>query len=699
MKKLSFRAKILTMIIPLLMLGFFLGAFLLHQLYEDKSNAEAVTASAVSQSELSAFIHEFQRERGMSALFLNKKLTQDDLSKQQKKVDVSLTTFRDSLTAINFKGKDEEIQKFIEMLDEVRDEVSKASDPEKVFQLFGSLITHSIQLQVKLFEQAKYQGIESNFTNLTIFEESKENMGRLRARLNATFAGNVIRSVSDRDAYANYLSGIISNLESPALKISPAGRNKVYDVLGSSQWKEVQNAFRVFSDKYSSGEYGVEVKVFFENITSRIDAVYEIIKGEQSLNLNVLSDVSSSARNKFMALAALLVILLCSVTAFAIYTLKELVGNFTYVSAKLDEASRNVSSASGEIASSSEELSQAATEQASSLEETAASIEEMNSMVQKNAENALRTSELAVNSSNSAEKGKIVVTDMIKAINDISVSNNTIMVQVDESNQKISDIVKVISEIGNKTKVINDIVFQTKLLSFNASVEAARAGEHGKGFAVVAEEVGNLAQMSGNAAKEISSMLDESIQKVEGIVNETKQKVSHLIQDGKSKVEVGSQIAKQCGDVLEEIVSNITQVTQMANEISTACQEQSQGVQEITKAMNQLDQVTQTNASTSEEAASSAEELAAQADALKSVVGTLIKTIKGENASARDVIAQGQASPVTHKPTQHKVHAQNVVQMKPHKAKKPVGQTQSFKRASGDGSSVPAENDPRFEEV
>lgn len=419
-------------------------------------------------------------------------------------------------------------------------------------------------------------------------------------------------------------------------------------------------------------------------------------------NVKLMGEAADQAEADYNTARWLMIVISCGSILFglalATVVLRAMGKTIDQVISNLTDNSYQVTGAAQQIASSSEELSQAATEQASSLEETAASIEEMNSMVQKNAENALRTSELAVNSSNSAEKGKIVVTDMIKAINDISVSNNTIMVQVDESNQKISDIVKVISEIGNKTKVINDIVFQTKLLSFNASVEAARAGEHGKGFAVVAEEVGNLAQMSGNAAKEISSMLDESIQKVEGIVNETKQKVSYLIQDGKAKVEVGSQIAKQCGDVLEEIVTNITQVTQMANEISTACQEQSQGVQEITKAMNQLDQVTQTNASTSEEAASSAEELAAQSDALKSVVGTLVKTIKGENASV-DTTVQVRPTSSAEKTTQHKAHAQNVVQMKPQKVKKPVAQTQIMKRASGDGSSIPAENDPRFEDV
>jgi len=212
---------------------------------------------------------------------------------------------------------------------------------------------------------------------------------------------------------------------------------------------------------------------------------------------------------------------------------------------------------------------------------------------------------------------------------EIDQNNADIMEQVNSSNAQFSEIVNVIQEIGNKTKVINDIVFQTKLLSFNASVEAARAGEHGKGFAVVAEEVGNLAQMSGSAAEEISGMLQDSIQKVEKIVSETKTKVEKIVFEGKEKVSVGASVARQCGEVLDEIVSNVSSVSHMAGEISSASQEQAQGVQEITKAMNQLDTVTQQNAKTSNEVAGAAEELSTLADSLNGAVEQLLATIKG----------------------------------------------------------------------
>lgn len=165
-------------------------------------------------------------------------------------------------------------------------------------------------------------------------------------------------------------------------------------------------------------------------------------------------------------------------------------------------------------------------------------------------------------------------------------------------------------------------------------MEAARAGEHGKGFAVVAEEVGNLAQMSGNAAKEISEMLEKSISEVSRVANTTKEKVEVIVAQGKAKLDLGTQNAHACGDVLNEIVSQVGELNRMVGEISTASQEQSVGVKEITKAINQLDQVTQTTANESQSSAQNSEQLLKQADQMREVVGTLVLLIDGGRKAA-----------------------------------------------------------------
>lgn len=296
----------------------------------------------------------------------------------------------------------------------------------------------------------------------------------------------------------------------------------------------------------------------------------------------------------------------------------------------LSEGSETVSKASDNIAHSSEELSSSVNEQAAAIQETTASTEELSAMVKKNQENAFQSNIVSKKSADSANLGKQSVEQMITAIEDIHHSNQKMMSSVEQSNSNIEEIIQVIHEISNKTKVINEIVFQTKLLSFNASVEAARAGEHGKGFSVVAEEIGNLATMSGTAAQEIATMLGESTSKVESIVNTTKSEVGALMVEGKKKVELGITVAKRCNDVLDDIVGHVQEVDNMVSDITVASEEQSKGIIEISKAMGQLDQATQMNADSSRQMAFSAEELSGQSRKLNGLVEDLKNTVEGK---------------------------------------------------------------------
>jgi methyl-accepting chemotaxis protein len=389
--------------------------------------------------------------------------------------------------------------------------------------------------------------------------------------------------------------------------------------------------------KKAKGKDGTEMssmkKIVDEDIV--IDA-NELNDGVQALSKfedkETVEFATEANQAKKMGLMLVLIINIVSIVVgggFTLVTTRDLFKSFSGIGMALNHSSQEVGTAAGHVASSSEELSQASTQQASALEETAASVEEMSAMVKKNAEGSIRAAHLSKQSEESALHGQEVVREMISAITEINVSNNNIMAQVNESNKRMQEIVHVIQGIGNKTKVINDIVFQTKLLSFNASVEAARAGEHGKGFAVVAEEIGNLAQMSGVASKDISSMLDESINNVESIVRETKFSVEKLIEEGKNKVALGTKVANECGVVLNDIVANISQVTIMSNEISMASDEQSRGVHEVSKAMGQLDRMTQQNAAAAHSSAQSADQLSNQSETMKVLVQDLLRTIEG----------------------------------------------------------------------
>lgn len=340
-------------------------------------------------------------------------------------------------------------------------------------------------------------------------------------------------------------------------------------------------------------------------------------------------------------------------TIFTLRSVSGLIKGITAIVRNLETSASKVGEVSEDVAQTSGKLSANSTQQAAALQQTTAALEETSSMVQKNSDSAKRSAEVSTAGRASAERGQAAVGEVVESMNDISQSNEAILRAVEQSNRDISDIIKVINEIGTKTRVINDIVFQTKLLSFNASVEAARAGEHGKGFAVVAQEVGALAEMSGNASKEITALLDSSVNHVKSVVDKMKENIERLVIEGSKKVESGSQTAQRCATVLGEIVGQISEVNSMASDISASSQEQSRGIQEINAAITQLDTAAQENASASERVSGSASELREQVAELRTLVQNLNGLVKGGAA------APAHASPtVLRNADSHEAHSE-----------------------------------------
>ncbi|RJG05918.1 HAMP domain-containing protein [Noviherbaspirillum cavernae] len=233
--------------------------------------------------------------------------------------------------------------------------------------------------------------------------------------------------------------------------------------------------------------------------------------------------------------------------------------------------------ASREIASGNADLSARTESQASSLEETTSSMEELTSTVRQNAENARQANQLVVSASEVATRGGEVVGQVVDTMGSIK-----------DSSRKIVDIIGV----------IDGIAFQTNILALNAAVEAARAGEQGRGFAVVAAEVRSLAQRSAGAAKEIKSLINDSVE----------------------KVDVGSKLVDQAGSTMHEIVTSVRHVADIMNEITAASTEQSNGIEQVNQAISQMDQMTQQNAALVEQAAAAAQSMQDQAGTLSQAV-------------------------------------------------------------------------------
>jgi methyl-accepting chemotaxis protein len=274
-------------------------------------------------------------------------------------------------------------------------------------------------------------------------------------------------------------------------------------------------------------------------------------------------------------------------------------GDLFRIVGSVRDSSGAIASASAQIASGNENLSARTEQQAGALEETASSMEELTSAVRQNADHARQASALTSAASAVAVKGKAVMTDVehrMGAIND--------------SARKITDIIGV----------IDGIAFQTNILALNAAVEAARAGEQGRGFAVVASEVRNLAHRSASAAKEIKALIEMSVR----------------------EVDAGSELVGRAGATMEEIVSSVSRVTGIVQEISLASNEQQAGIEQINQSISQMDAMTQQNAALVEEAAAASEALRGQAREMEDVVGVFtLQESAAQAGTARRAAAAG----------------------------------------------------------
>ncbi len=328
------------------------------------------------------------------------------------------------------------------------------------------------------------------------------------------------------------------------------------------------------------------------------------------------------------SIIGLVVALLALIVGYIL--INKITGRIISLADRLKQSAEVTRDGSNTVKDASFQVSSATQEQAAAIQETATTLDEISAMVAKSVDNARTSSELANDSFVIAEEGKDSVLQMRNSMEEIRVNNQNVVSQIENSNKEIEGIINVIHNISEKTKVINDIVFQTKLLSFNASVEAARAGEHGKGFAVVAEEIGNLATMSGNSSKEINELLQQSIQSVENTIKQTKQKIEVMVSEGQHKVDVGVDVAARCEQILGQIVQNVSSVKHAMSDVSTAAEEQSKGVSNISDAMNMLDKTTQDNTKTVHQTAEQSEKLFREADNLSEIILQLEEEVYGK---------------------------------------------------------------------
>ncbi len=430
------------------------------------------------------------------------------------------------------------------------------------------------------------------------------------------------------------LHAILDKMRAPHIELHQSAK-KIVTLLSASKKREANEIFHHVTLKNidTLSNHFNEAFKYLESIEERMSVAREAYDKETSVALDQTMDLLKSLREEykehmldkagddakdlartafyaesFVLIAGFIAIIIGVILAVVIT--RSISVPIQKACREIGDSSMQVTSASEQLSGASQELSSLSSEQAASIEETSASIEEITGMVQNNVDSATKCAELSEEVFQSSSQGNIEMEELIQSMKTILMSN-----------ENIQQLVQVIGEIGEKTAIIDEIVFQTKLLSFNASVEAERAGEHGRGFAVVAQEVGNLAQMSGKAAEEISRIVNDSVKAAKDIAKENRE-----------SVEAGNTVLVKTADALKAITVQSNSLKENVNNILVASKEQANGIQQVNTAIGELDKATQQNASTAEETASAGEELNAQAASLSSIIGELMSVITGEKS-------------------------------------------------------------------
>lgn len=302
----------------------------------------------------------------------------------------------------------------------------------------------------------------------------------------------------------------------------------------------------------------------------------------------------------------------------------------------LRRASESISDSAGQFLESTQQCSETTTHlckttasHADTLEKVASTVESLANAVGESASHAQATVDAAAEHVEQSARAEKASEHVVAAIDEINRTNSRVLEHIDYTQRNIVSVFETIREVHQCTKAINEIAFQTKLLSFNASVEAARAGESGKGFAIVAEEISNISQLSARTSQDIGTLVTGSSQKLESLVNDMQQRVDLLVSEGREKIESGTRKAIDYASISKEIAKSANALQQVAMGICHQMKDQGSGLTEINAAMVQLTEMMKQNSIQLGECSTSADSLAQQSEKFHSVVRHLTTVLNG----------------------------------------------------------------------
>jgi len=641
---------ILLSLLPSMVTGFFLYTVIDGKI-RVKTEANRINALSEYIINASGLLHELQKERGASAVYVasgGKKMA-EELPVARGDADKALAPFHEFMKSFNVKQYGDEFNSAVNLiLNDIKDLpgkrnqiISLSINKDETIQYFTAMNAHFTQSFEHVALMSNHPEISNSVSAYVNFISAKELSGVERAVMGGITVANKAISSADLDKWMTVWKGserLIRNFEYLA---SPEALAFYKSNHNGQVVETVSNIRKLLLENANAGQFAVTGQEVFEAATKRIN-VLKNIEDFQAEKIKILSDaiVADAGNGVIMysiiggtALGAVFFLTLFLIKGIyrmfgnepqviediarkisqgdltvtfttknkplsGVYAaIKHMAENLRQIVSDVKSTADNVAVSSSEVSSGSEQMSQGAAEQAATAEQTSSSMNEIASIIKQNADNAQQTEKISKRCAEDAGKGGNAVTKTVKAMKDIA----------------------------EKIAIIREIARQTDLLALNAAIEAARAGEHGKGFAVVAAEVRKLAERSQTAAEQIDHLSTSSVEVAEG-----------------------------AGNMLMQLVPDIQKTAELVQEINAASSEQSKGVEEVNKSIQQLDTVIQQNAAAAEQMASTSMNLSHQAQQLKDTIG-FFKTEENGKMAMNAALTDEESSGVKYREAQQSV--------------------------------------------